>query len=742
MNLNIKSKLIIYFLLPLIFLFVLIYILISSSLLEYTNDTSRNISLETAEKYSVLVNETLLSDIQLLNTIKVYFENTEINKSKSELFKKILKDLIVNNHDLSSVWVLFEDETNQSQINQYFRVDNKIKFKAKVLANDNFYNEIFQNMKSEPSETGLYSHKVDLQKEESKLSFSLVIPIYKNNEISGIAGFDFNIKELLGNIDLFVDDNEVNLFLAYNNELIDIKVTNYLSNEKDELGKLINKFLHQVQKSFIYKNKTENVDYFVSINPLKFNAKSVNLSLVVLNSTTQFNTIYSKLNARFIILASIGILFFLLIIILVTNRFFKRLDVTSSVLGAMATGTISEIKELNITSNDEISQMNDSVNFINKNLDRTATFIKEIASGNFEYKYEALTEQDNIGNSLIKLRLNLEQAQKNELERKKTDERLNWATLGAAKFSEIIREHSDNLEELAYAIISDLVNYIDANQGGLFVINEDSDHNNHIELLASYAYSRRKMLTKKIPWGVGLVGRCILEKETIFMTKIPEKYLSITSGLGEENPASLLIVPLIFHEEVFGVVELASFKGIEKYKIDLVEQISESIASAISMVKINVRTAELLRETKIKSEQAASQEEEIRQNVEEMQASRDELNTKLEEVNNTFNAVKSVANIAHFDMNGRITDISDNYLKLLKKDRKEIIGKVQGSFSTEAKNIESFNNFWKELKKGNKMEFEQVVNIENDIVRILSVYLPLKNSEGKVYKVISFAKEQ
>jgi PAS domain-containing protein len=157
------------------------------------------------------------------------------------------------------------------------------------------------------------------------------------------------------------------------------------------------------------------------------------------------------------------------------------------------------------------------------------------------------------------------------------------------------------------------------------------------------------------------------------------------------------------------------------------------------MVKINVRTAELLRETKIKSEQAASQEEEIRQNIEEMQTATDELNKKLDTVSGTMDAIKEVANIAEFDVNGRVTDISAAFLKILKKEKSEVIGKLQGSFSIDAPNIESFNQFWRDLKKGNQKEFEQMINIGDEILRIYSVYIPIINEEGDVYKVTSFS---
>ncbi len=464
--------------------------------------------------------------------------------------------------------------------------------------------------------------------------------------------------------------------------------------------------------------------------------------LLYLNIFSDSNIISVKFNIRFLIISLLIIIFSLSITWFIISSYFKRLKKTSSVLEAMAIGFVSKIKNLNTNKDDEISKINKSINTINFNLDKTSQFIKEISAGNFDFEYKALTSDDSIGNSLVKMKQSFLEAKEIEKKRKENDERQNWATIGNAKFSEIIREHSDNIEELAYEIISDLVNYIGANQGGLFIINEDEKGGKIIELTASYAYGRRKMLEKKIPWGTGLVGRCILEKETIFMTKIPQNYLKITSGLGEERPATLLIVPLIFHEKVYGVVELASFKEIDKYKIDFTEQISESIASAISMVKINVRTAELLRETKIKSEQTASQEEEIRQNIEEMQSATDELNIENLNISNKLNALNSVAYTAVFNKNGRIKDISPGFLKLLKKEKEDIINNFQGSFSSEPQNEEAFKNFWRQLRRGKTMESLQVIKIGDELIKLFSTYIPIENSDGKIDEVVSFAIKQ
>jgi len=376
---------------------------------------------------------------------------------------------------------------------------------------------------------------------------------------------------------------------------------------------------------------------------------------------------------------------------------------------------------------------------IQENNQKFYEFISELEKENFTYEFSPKSSDDITGNALIKLRKNIEQSKSEELNRKKIDEQLNWISRGAAKFAEIIRENSENFDELTYSTISELVKYIDAVQGGLFIINEDDDKQKYIELSGCYAYNRRRILEKRIEYGVGLVSRCILERETIYMTKVPQNYLTITSGLGEENPGTLLIVPLIFHEEVFGAIELASFKEFEDFKIQLIEQIAETIASAVSMVKINIRTAELLRESKIKSEQAASQEEEIRQNIEEMQAITDELTKKLFMNEQLLTGIKEIANYVEFDNQGRIIDISDRYLKNIDKEKKDVIGKIQGSFNMDESIVNSFNLFWDDLRKGKIMVFQQIININGNMKSIFSRYYPVKNSEGTVVKVIGIA---
>lgn len=272
----------------------------------------------------------------------------------------------------------------------------------------------------------------------------------------------------------------------------------------------------------------------------------------------------------------------------------------------------------------------DAVNGLINNLDNAKSFIKGIGEGDYTINYEGITEEnkllnnDNLAGALLDMRDQMKQVAEEERKR-------NWATEGLANFAEILRANHKDVQLLYDSIIANLIKYLNASQGGLFVLNDSNDSEEYLELVASYAYNRRKHLNKQIQQGEGLVGQVLLEKEMIYMTDIPEGYLKITSGLGEALPKQLIIIPLKVNDEVHGVVELASFNFIEEYQREFLLKVAENIASTISMSKINNHTRVLLEAAQQQGEEMRAQEEEMRQNMEELSATQEEMHRKEKE---------------------------------------------------------------------------------------------------------------
>jgi len=306
---------------------------------------------------------------------------------------------------------------------------------------------------------------------------------------------------------------------------------------------------------------------------------------------------------------------------------------------------------------DEIGDMSKALNFLIDGLKEKSTFSMEIGQGNFAHEFKPLSDEDTLGISLLEMRESLKKAKDEEEKRKVEDQKRNWATQGVAKFAELLRQNNDNLQELSFNIIKNLVSYLEANQGGVFILNEDEKEPT-VELSACYAYERRKFLNKTIAKGEGLVGTCLQEGQSIFLTDVPENYVNITSGLGDSNPRCILIVPLKLNDEIFGVIEIASFKVMDPYQIEFVEKVAESIASTISTVKINIRTTELLHQSQEQSEEMRAQEEEMRQNMEEMHATQEEMERKEVESEGFFAAINDSVPFLELNVDGKIKKIN------------------------------------------------------------------------------------
>jgi len=278
---------------------------------------------------------------------------------------------------------------------------------------------------------------------------------------------------------------------------------------------------------------------------------------------------------------------------------------------------------------------------LEKQIKKTTVLMKELAVGNLDVATDEDKDQGEMLVALRSLQQNMFKARNDEKQRQDEDRKRTWVTEGVAKFADLLRQRNMNFADFGFEIIMNLVKYLGVNQGGLYLINDD-DTDKYIELVGSYAYGRRKFNQKRIEMGEGLVGASILERQTIFLLQVPPNYLEIQSGLGDAPPRSITITPLTIEDEVYGVIEVASFQPLEKYKIEFLEKVSESIAATMAGIKQNMKTEKLLAESRQNAELMKQQDEEMRQNMEEMQAIQEALIRKEDSLKLVANEINSV----------------------------------------------------------------------------------------------------
>ena len=389
----------------------------------------------------------------------------------------------------------------------------------------------------------------------------------------------------------------------------------------------------------------------------------------------------------------------------------------------------------------KVKELNKSIKSEFKNAQRIFRFIEKIRHGDMDAKYEVADENDVLGHSVLNLRDYLIKNIDEDKKRRKEDEQRHWVSEGLAKFGKILRNDIDNIEDLSYNLISNLVKYIEANQGAVFIINNEDKNDIFLEMTAQYAYERRKYTDNKIPIDEGLLGTCVLEKNTIFMTDVPDTFVNITSGLGKSVPKCILIIPLKVNEEIHGVIEIGALNEIDKDIIEFVEKVAESIATTISNVKTNSQTAKLLKESQEQAEMLSSQEEEMRQNMEELQATQEEAARQSMEFVTFTNSVNHTLIRAEYTPKGNLIYANTKFVKKLGYEKNsDVEGKHISKFIAE-KDKDWFNSLWNSLTNGGK-------HFEGDLKHItkqgrdlwtMSTYTPMKKDDGTIDKVLFLA---
>ncbi|MCQ2974269.1 MAG: cache domain-containing protein [Bacteroidales bacterium] len=305
---------------------------------------------------------------------------------------------------------------------------------------------------------------------------------------------------------------------------------------------------------------------------------------LVLEKTVALNTRISNLVRITIIIGVILILIATIVLYYFGNSVTEPIKMIENQLNQMSQGLV--VEKLALERNDEIGQMKKSLDALIEGFASYAGFAKQIGMGNLDSQFKLLSSKDNLGNSLLEMRDSLRKAQEEEERRKEENKRRQWAAEAIAVLGDIIRMGDDANGSMVSKVLKKLAEYIDAQIGGIFVLNDRDKDDIYLEQVATIAYQKAKFVQHRVYPGEGLVGQCYLEKEKINMTKLPKKYIEIHSGLGTSSPKNLLLLPLIMDEKVLGILELASTHVFEDYEIEFMERVAQSLAIAIASSRI------------------------------------------------------------------------------------------------------------------------------------------------------------
>ncbi len=185
-----------------------------------------------------------------------------------------------------------------------------------------------------------------------------------------------------------------------------------------------------------------------------------------------------------------------------------------------------------------------------------------------------------------------------------------WLKTNLAKFTRMLQGERD-LATVSNLILSEIAPLVSAQRGVFYMIENDGGEP-VLDLVASYAFTERKNLSNRFRLRQGLVGQCAYEKKRILLTNVPGDYVTIGSALGEAAPLNIIVLPVLFEQEVKAVIELASFSRFSETHQSFLDQLTESIGIVLNTIAANMRTEGLLKQSQLLTTELQSQQEELK----------------------------------------------------------------------------------------------------------------------------------
>lgn len=755
LNRSIRQKIQLYILGSVVVVYLIVFGFISISNRKAAFDQTAKLISSYSDRYAGEIGANLNSDMSILRTLasaSVITENVGI-PAFMELKNSMIRSTFRANPNVYSFWDSWEysyikpgwtkdhgrvaftiwnegGQVKESVTERSMDGDPEIYAKQKIYRKENAF---------EP-----YIDVFAAGKAEAQMMTSLAIPLLRNGKFVGLMAEDVTLNQfqkLLEGIKPLPDAEAMlisqNGTIAGfpNKEMLSKKVVALLG--KDVRINILDSIKSGKRFSFI-ANDSLGVDRYFAFSPIAIGRDGDTWSLGI---SVPVSTIYQQTNRNFMISILVGLLGLALIWIInliLSTSITNPIKQLTGLLHRMARGEVSQNMKVDVHTHDELGDMSKALNQTLDSLIQKEHFANQIGKGDLGVDLTLMSEDDILGKSLLRMRNDLKKAKEEDEVRQMNDDRRRWAADTIAKINDIIRFNNHNIELLCKTLIKEVVYSVDANQGGIFLLNEDDEVDVTYNLVAAFAYNRHKLLKRSFRPGEGIIGTCIAEKEMVYLTDLPNDFVEITSGLGGANPKNILIVPFVHDDLVLGVLEIASFKLFAEHEREVVLKIADSFASAISFAKSNSVTQKLLEQSKIQAEMMAAQEEEMRQNLEELRSTQEESYRSHNELSSLIDSIGNVVLWTEYDIDGNIINVSDKLVQKLAISKDKLLSSTAlNDYLAGGHDKESFAKLWSSVRLGAS---QRVVNSHLDGQKktvVVDTYTPIRvdNEIRKILKI-------
>jgi signal transduction histidine kinase/HAMP domain-containing protein len=206
-----------------------------------------------------------------------------------------------------------------------------------------------------------------------------------------------------------------------------------------------------------------------------------------------------------------------------------------------------------------------------------------------------------------------------------TNQQQGWLQTNLARIAGLMQGQRD-LAVVAELIMDELIPLI-GGQHGAFFLADSGVGETRLRLIAGYALPRGGVgqqevgqhggAPSQVLLGESLIGQVAKTRKPVVLNEVPAGYARISSAIGESRPVNVMIVPIVFQDQVLGVIEAGSLWPFTQVHRDFLEQLMETIGVNVNTMIANARTDALLEQSqRLTAELQARQMELQRSNAE------------------------------------------------------------------------------------------------------------------------------